>query len=113
MSQQIEIQLAHSRQNLNPEQNDEHHFTPVTIRFKLIYTTAIRYYTVCPDWTIWQLMEFVKPYIAIDFELTHFDIVVAGQPLAEHAEALRISNNVKVHDITGNMDYLCFYVRPQ
>ena len=113
MSQHIEINLANSRENLNPEQNDDQHFEPVTIRFKLVYTTAIRYYTVCPDWTTRQLVEFIRPYVIIDFGLTHFDIVVCGQPMAEQDAALHLSSNIKVSDITDNMNYLCFYVRPQ
>ena len=113
MSQHIEIQLENSRENLNPEENDEEHFVPVTIRFKLVYTTAIRYYTVCPDWTTRQLMEFIRPYVIIDFGHTQFDIVVCGQPMAEQDAALRLSRNIKVRDIINNMNYLCFYIRPQ
>jgi len=113
MSQRIEIELSNLRENLNPEQNDGHHFTPVTIRFKLVYTTAIRFYTVCPDWTTRQLREFITPYVIIDFGITDFDIVVCGQPMSENGEALRMSSNIKVHDITDNMNYLCFYIRPR
>ncbi len=113
MSQHIEIRLDNSRENLNPEQNEDEHFEPVTIRFKLVYTTAIRYYTVCPDWTTRQLMEFIRPYVIIDFGLTQFDIVVCGQPMAEQDAALRLSSNIKVSDITDNMNYLCFYIRSQ
>jgi len=112
MPRQIEVQLSNRREHLNPEQNDDHQFEPVTIRFKLVYTTSIRFYTVCPDWTTRQLIDFVKPYIMIDFGLTDFDIVVAGQPMAENGDALRMSSNIKVSDITNHMNYLCFYVRP-
>ena len=112
MSQQIEVELSNNRQNLNPEQNDGQQFTPVTIRFKLVYTTSIRFYTVCPDWTTRQLLKFIRPYVTIDFGLDDFDIVVSGQPMSERAIALRISSNIKVRDITDNMNYLCFYIRP-
>jgi hypothetical protein len=113
MSQRIEFHLDSRRDNLSPEENDGQHFEPVTIRFKLVYTTAIRYYTVCPDWNTRQLMEFIRPYVIIDFGLTEFDIIVSGQPLAERANALRLSSNIKVSDITNNMNYLCFYIRTQ
>lgn len=113
MSQRIEVELSNSRNNLDPEQNDGQQFTPVTIRFKLVYTTSIRFYTVCPDWTTRELIKFIRPYVAIDFGLTDFDIVVSGQPMAETGDALRISSNIKVRDITNNMNYLCFYIRPQ
>ena len=113
MSRQIDLQVSTRRDNLNPEQNDDNHFEPVTIRFKLVFTTSIRFYTVCPDWTTRELMEFIRPYVIIDFGLTDFDIVVAGQPMSENAEALRISSNIKVSDITYNMNYLCFYIRPR
>lgn len=106
-------QNENSRYSLNPELNDGQQFVPITIRFKLVYTTAIRYYTVCPDWTIWQMMEFIKPYVLVDFGLEQFDIVLVGQPMAERGDALRISNNAKVCDISNNMDYLCLYVRAQ
>jgi hypothetical protein len=109
MSQQNE----NSRYALNPELNDGQPFVPITIRFKLVYTTAIRYYTVCPDWTICQMMEFIKPYVLLDFGLEQFDIVLVGQPMAERGDALRISNNAKVYNISNNMDYLCLYVRGQ
>jgi hypothetical protein len=113
MSQQIELNLHNSRRDLNPEYNDGRSFTPVTIRFKLVFSTTIRFYTICPDWTTRQLKSFIRPYVTIDFGLENFDIVEAGLPDAERASSLRISSNFKIRDIVSNMDYLCFYIRPQ
>jgi hypothetical protein len=113
MSQQIQIILQNNRRDLNPEYNDSQSFTPVTIRFKLVYSTTIRFYTICPDWTTRQLKNFIRPYVAIDFGLENFDIIEAGLPDAERAHAFRISSNLKIRDIVSNMEYLCFYIRPQ
>lgn len=109
--QQLELNLTNSRLALDPENNNGRAFTPVTIRFKLVYTTGIRFYTVCPDWTTRQLMEFIRPYVIIDFQLNEFEIVEAGLPLAERAEPIRISGNLKICDIVNNMNYLCLYIR--
>jgi hypothetical protein len=49
----------------------------------------------------------------IGFGLENFDIVESGLPDAERAPELRISSNFKIRNIVSNMDYLCFYIRPQ
>ena len=113
MSQQITIELNNDRRARDPEFNNNMSFTPVTIRFKLVYTTTIRFYTICPDWTTRQLKNFIRPYVTIDFGLENFDIIEAGLPDAERAPELRISSNFKIRNIVSNMDYLCFYIRPQ
>ena len=113
MSQQIELNLHNSRRDLNPEYNDGLSFTPLTIRFKLVYSTTVRFYTICPDWTTRQLKEFIRPYVAIDFALEDFDIVETRLEGDEQARSIRISSNITVQDILTNMNYLCMYVRPR
>ena len=113
MSQQIELNLHDSRRELNPEYNDGRSINPATVRFKLVFSTIVRFYTICPDLTTRQLKNFIRPYVTIDFGLENFDIVEAGLPDSERAPALRISSNFKIIDIVSNMEYLCFYIRPQ
>lgn len=112
MAQPAIIYLNNSRTILDPEFNEGQSFTPVTIRFKLVYTTVIRFYTVCPDWTTRQLKEFIGPYVLTDFGLEDFDIVETRQPGDEQARPIRISSNIKVSQILSNMSYLCMYIRP-
>jgi hypothetical protein len=99
MSQQIELNLHNNRRELNPEYNDGRSFTPATIRFKLAFSTTVRFYTICPDWTTRQLKNFIRPYVTIDFGLENFDIVESGLPDAERAPELRISSNFKIRNI--------------
>ena len=113
MSQQITVDLNNNRRALDPEFNNGMSFTPVTIRFKLVYTTTIRFYTICPDWTTRELKEFIRPYVAIDFALEDFDIVETRLEGDEQARSIRISGNIKVQDILTNMSYLCMYIRPR
>ena len=80
MSQQIELNLHNSRRELNPEYNDGISFTPATIRFKLAFSTTVRFYTICPDWTTRQLKNFIRPYVTVDFGLENFDIVEKAEP---------------------------------
>ena len=105
------IQSNSSRQELNPEFNNGQYFNSVTIRFKKVFTTNIKFYTVCPDWTTQQLVEFIKPYVAVDFELEQFDIVESGLPLSELANPIRISGNIKISEMFGNVNQLCLYIR--
>ena len=113
MSQQITVDLNNVRRTLDPEFNNGMSFTPVTIRFKLVYTTTIRFYTICPDWTTRELKEFIRPYVSIDFALEDFDIVETRLEGDELARPIRISKNIKVQDILTNMSYLCMYIRPR
>ena len=80
----------------------------ITLRVKKVYTTNVRLYLINPDWTTQQLVDFIKPYVAIDFELAQFDLVEAGQ---ETGPAIRITSNIKISEMFGNLEYLCFYVR--
>jgi hypothetical protein len=102
---------SNSRHELNPEFNNGQYFNSVTIRFKKVFTTNIKFYTVCPDWTTQQLVEFIKPYVAVDFEIEQFDIVESGLPLSELANPIRISSNIKISEMFGNMNQLCLYIR--
>jgi hypothetical protein len=113
MSQQITLELNNNRRALDPELNDGQSFQPVTIRFKLVYTTTIRFYTICPDWTTRQLKEFIRPYVSIDFALEDFDIVETRLQGDEQARPIQISSNIKVRDVLSNMSYLCMYIRPR
>lgn len=113
MSQQITVDLNNDRRALDPEFHNNMSFTPVTIRFKLVYTTTIRFYTICPDWSTRELKEFIRPYVAIDFALEEFDIVETRLEGDELARPIRISKNIKVQDILTNMSYLCMYIRPR
>ena len=100
-----------SRQELNPEINNGQYFNSITLRFKKVFTTNIKFYTVCPDWTTQQLVEFIKPYVAIDFELEQFDIVESGLELSELANPIRISGNIKISEMFRNLNQLCLYIR--
>ena len=102
-----------SRELLDQESNEGQYFRPISVRFKKVSTNNIKYYMINPDWTTRQLYEFIKPYIVIDFELVPFDIVEVGLPLAERAEAVQITNNIRVREMFRNLDHLCFYVRSQ
>lgn len=113
MSQQITVDLNNDRRALDPEFHNGMSFTPVTIRFKLVYTTTIRFYTICPDWSTRELKEFIRPYVSIDFALENFDIVETRLEGDELARPIRISKNIKVQDILTNMSYLCMYIRPR
>jgi len=113
MSQQISVDLNNDRRALDPEFNNGISFTPVTIRFKLVYTTIIRFYTICPDWSTRELKDFISPYVAVDFALEDFDIVETRLEGDEQARPIRISRNIKVQDILINMSYLCMYIRPR
>ena len=101
------------RRMLDPENNNGTYFTPLTIRFKLVYTTSIRFYTVCPDWTTRELYTFIRPYVSIDFELENFDIVLAGQSESEEAEALRVSSNIRISHFMSGLDGETMYIRPR
>jgi len=100
-----------TRDALDQESNEGQYFRPISVRFKKVFTNNIKYYTINPDWTIEQFHEFIKPYVAIDFELAPFDIVEAGLPMSEHAQAIRITNNIKVREMFTNLDQLTFYIR--
>ena len=100
-----------TRDELNQELSDGQHFRPISVRFKKVFTTNVKYYMVNPDWTTQQFYEFIKPYIAIDFELVPFDIVEAGLPLSERAAPIRISSNIKIREMFANFENLTFYIR--
>lgn len=100
-----------TRDELNQELSEGQHFRPISIRFKKVFTTNVKYYMVNPDWTTQQFYEFIKPYIAIDFELVPFDIVEAGLPLSERAAPIRISSNIKIREMFANFENLTFYIR--
>jgi hypothetical protein len=100
-----------TRDALNQELSEGQHFRPISIRFKKVFTTNVKYYMVNPDWTTQQFYEFIKPYVLIDFELERFDIVEAGLPLSERAAPIRISNNIKIREMFANLDSLTFYIR--
>ena len=101
------------RRILDPETNSGIQFTPLTIRFKLVYTTSIRFYTVCPDWTTRELYNFIRPYVSVDFGLENFDIVLAGQPESEEANAIIMSNNLKISDVISRLNSVTMYIRPR
>lgn len=100
-----------TRDELNQELSEGQHFRPISIRFKKVFTTNVKYYMVNPDWTTQQFYEFIKPYIAIDFELVPFDIVEAGLPMSERAAPIRISSNIKIREMFANFENLTFYIR--
>jgi len=100
-----------TRAALNQELSDGQHFRPISARFKKVFTTNIKYYMINPDWTTKQFYEFINPYVLIDFELSLFDIVEAGLPLSEHANPIRISNNIKIREMFNDLDNLTFYIR--
>ena len=100
-----------TRDELNQELSEGQHFRPISVRFKKVFTTNVKYYMVNPDWTTQQFYEFIKPYIAIDFELVPFDIVEAGLPLSERAAPIRISSNIKIREMFVNFENLTFYIR--
>ena len=100
-----------TRDELNQELSEGQYFRPISVRFKKVFTTNVKYYMVNPDWTTQQFYEFIKPYIAIDFELVPFDIVEAGLPLSERAAPIRISSNIKIREMFANFENLTFYIR--
>jgi hypothetical protein len=100
-----------TRSALNQELSEGQHFRPISARFKKVYTTNVKYYMINPDWTTQQFYEFIKPYVLIDFELGHFDIVEAGLPMSERDNPIRISNNIKIREMFNNLDSLTFYIR--
>lgn len=100
-----------TRDILNQESNDGQYFRPISVRFKKVYTTNVKYYMANPDWTTQQFYEFIKPYVTIDFELVSFDIVEAGLLMSERAAPIRISSNIKLREMYNNLDNLTFYVR--
>ena len=100
-----------TRSELNQELSEGQHFRPISVRFKKVFTTNVKYYMINPDWTTYQFYEFIKPYVLIDFDLVHFDIVVAGLPMSERDNPIRISKNIKVREMFNNLDSLTFYIR--
>jgi hypothetical protein len=64
-----------------------------------------------PYWTTQQLYEFIKPYVFIDFEISDFEIVRAGQRGAEEATPIRITNNITMNEMFANLDEETFYIR--
>lgn len=102
-----------TREALNQESNEGRFIRPVSVRFKKIYTTNVKYYMINPNWTTQQFYEFIKPYVLIDFELASFDIVEAGRPRGELADPVRITNNVTVNEMFSEINELTFYIRDQ
>ena len=100
-----------TRDALNQELSEGRSFRPISVRFKKVFTTNVKYYMINPDWTTEQFYEFIKPYIMIDFELAPFDIVEAGLPMSERATPIRITSNIKVREMFENLDSLTFYIR--
>ena len=100
-----------TRDALNQELSEGQHFRPISVRFKKVFTTNIKYYMINPDWTTYQFYEFIKPYVLIDFELSNFDIVEAGLPMSEHAVPIRVSSNIKIREMFENFENLTFYIR--
>jgi hypothetical protein len=100
-----------TRDALNQELSEGRNFRPISVRFKKVFTTNVKYYMINPDWTTEQFYEFIKPYVMIDFEMAPFDIVEAGLPMSERAAPIRISNNIKVREMFENLDGLTFYIR--
>ena len=100
-----------TRSELNQELSEGQHFRPISVRFKKVFTTNVKYYMINPDWTTQQFREFIKPYVLIDFEIENFDIVEAGLPHSEYASPIRISNNIKIREMFENFDSLTFYIR--
>ncbi len=96
-----------TRNDLQQESNGR----PSCIRFKKVYTTNVKFYMINPNWTTRQLYEFIKPYVFIDFEISDFEIVQAGQPGAEQATPIRITNNTTMNEMFDNLDDLTFYIR--
>jgi hypothetical protein len=64
-----------------------------------------------PNWTTRELYEFIKPYVFIDFEISDFEIVQAGQRGAEQATPIRITNNITMNEMFANLDEETFYIR--
>ena len=100
-----------TRDALNQELSEGRSFRPISVRFKKVFTSNVKYYMINPDWTTQQFYEFIKPYVLIDFELAAFDIVEAGLPMSERAAPIRISNNIKIREMFENLESLTFYIR--
>jgi hypothetical protein len=90
-------------------------FNTIPIQFKEVWTDNLKVYYINPEWTTRQLLQYITPQVLIDFGLSNFELVLAGQSMAvsEMAPALVINDNIRIkHDILGpEMRIISFYIR--
>ena len=88
--------------------------------FKLVYTDRAVRYSISPDKTLTDFINYVKVMVRDDFNISdnfNVEIVPTGQPYvpgqdAEMAAALEHSNYYTIRDIYGdNYKNISFYIR--
>ena len=90
----------------------------ISMYFKEVYTTNIKYYNIDTSWTPMQLYVNIKVLISSDFNINNFELVdiihdsnIIGKP--EEKPKLDIFENKTLYDIyTDKINQLGFYIKP-